>query len=97
VCDPDFGLHCRERVGGDYGVAAGEGIEKGRFARIGQADKADTIHDIDRSSSTGRAEDHSDFVTSPDPRGQVRARVSSSALALSPKSGQTLLGVEQLR
>jgi hypothetical protein len=36
-------------------------------------------------------------VTSPDPRGQVRARVSSSALALSPKSGQTLLGVEQLR
>ena len=49
--DADLGLDCRERVGCHHGIAASERIEEGRLARIGQADKADAVHDTDGTST----------------------------------------------
>ncbi len=88
--DPDLGLDRREGVGRDDGIAASERIEEGRFARIGQAHKADTVHDTDGTSSTGCPDDHCVGAAGPDLRERLGRTVCASALALisaEPPSG----------
>jgi hypothetical protein len=46
-------------VGRDDGIAACQRIEEGRLARVGQADKAHTVHTTDGTSSRRCPDDRS--------------------------------------